>query len=172
MGKYFVMSNRFNKQSALDFGLFESDNGLAVNPVDGSLWKKDRLFDFGWGAENGYYRVPLPDFSKLIDMVLSEDNDEDVYGAAAIIERQYSEELLTYCESIVHDSEKSRDFERISLVFHLSYPVNRCPINGKTHEEIHADSERWKRISEYTANSKSENQCFFKKLFSNHNDSN
>lgn len=157
MGKFFVMSNRFNKQSALDFGLLESDNGMALNPADGSLWKKDQLFDFGWGEENGYYRVPLPCFSQLIDMVLSGDNDEDIYGAAAIIEKQHPDELLAFCENLVLDSGRTRDFERLSLVFHLDYPVNRCTISGKTREEIQADSDRWKRISEYAASNRVSN---------------
>ena len=78
MGKFFVMSKRFNKQSALDFGLSDKGCGMAVNPDDGSLWKKDTLFDFGWGPENGYYRVPLPDFPHLLDIILLEDNDEDI----------------------------------------------------------------------------------------------
>lgn len=164
MGKYFLMSNRFNKQSAQDFGLSESGGGMAVDPADGSLWKRDRLFDFGWGAEDGYYRVPLPGFSRLLDMVISEDDAEDVYGAAAIIERQYSEELLACCEDMVLDPGRSGDFEKVSRVFQLDHPVNRCPITGKTGREIQADSERWKRISEYAARSGGGNRRFFNKF--------
>ena len=165
MGKFFVMSKRFNKQSALDFGLSDKGCGMAVNPYDGSLWKKDQLFDFGWGPENGYYRVPLPDFQHLIDIILLEDNDEDIFGAAAIVERQYPEELLEYCENMIFDSGRAKDFEKISRVFRLDYPINRSKIEGKQYQEIQSDTERWKRISEYVTRISGENQSVFKKLF-------
>ena len=165
MGKFFVMSKRFNKQSALDFGLSDKGCGMAVNPYDGSLWKKDQLFDFGWGPENGYYRVPLPDFQHLIDIILLEDNDEDIFGAAAIVERQYPEELLEYCENMIFDSGRAKDFEKISRVFRLDYAINRSPTEGKQYQEILSDSERWKRISEYVTRISGENQSVFKKLF-------
>lgn len=165
MGKFFVMSKRFNKQSALDFGLSDKGSGMAVNPDDGSLWKKDQLFDFGWGPENGYYRVPLPDFPHLLDIILLEDNDEDIFGAAAIVERQYPEELLEYCENIVLDPGRAEDFEKISRVFQLDYPINRSPTEGKQYQEVLSDSERWERISEYAARIRGENQSVFKKLF-------
>lgn len=168
MGKFFVMSKRFNKQSALDFGLSDKGSGMAVNPDDGSLWKKDTLFDFGWGPENGYYRVPLPDFPHLLDIILLEGNDEDVFGAAAIVERQYPEELLEYCENIVLDPGRAEDFEKISRVFQLDYPINRSPTEGKQYQEVLSDSERWERISEYTARIRGENQSIFKKLFGHH----
>ena len=158
MGKYFVMSKRFNKQSALDFGLSDQGNGMAVNPDDGSLWKKDQLFDFGWGAENGYYRVPLPDFSHLLDIILLEGNDEDVFGATAIVERQFPEELLEYCENILFDPGRTEDFEKISRVFRLDYAINRSPTEGKQYQEILSDSERWKRISDHAARISGENQ--------------
>ena len=41
MGKFFVMSKRFNKRSASDFGLSDMGSDTAVHPADGSLWKKD-----------------------------------------------------------------------------------------------------------------------------------
>lgn len=48
MGKYFVMSVRFNKCSALDFGLIPKDSGTAIDPNDNSIWVKTELYDFGW----------------------------------------------------------------------------------------------------------------------------
>ena len=164
MGKFFVMSKRFNKQSALDFGLSDKGNGMAVNLADGSLWKKDKLFDFGWGPENGYYRVPLPDFLHLLDIILLGGNDEDIFGAAAIVERQYPEELLEYCEKMFFDPGRAKDFEKLNRVFQLDYPINRSPIEGKQYQEIQSDSERWKRISEYVIRLRGENQSVFKKL--------
>lgn len=165
MGKYFVMSKRFNRQSALDFGLCDQGNGIALDPVDGSLWKNDQLFDFGWGPENGYYRLPLPDFPHLLDIILREAEEEDIFGAAAIMERQHPQELLEYCENLLLKPGRAADFEKLSRVFRLDVPVNRSPVEGKQYREIQADSERWKRLSEYAAGIKGKRQNVFRKLF-------
>ena len=61
--KLFMMSMRFNKESPEDFGLIPSeDSDIYVKPSDNSLWKKRNLYDFGWGKENGFYKLPLPNF--------------------------------------------------------------------------------------------------------------
>ena len=83
MGKYFVMSMRFNKRSASDFGLVPVDLNMAVNPEDNSVWKRATLYDFGWGKENGFYKYPLLEFEDLFELVLCATDREDVYGAAA-----------------------------------------------------------------------------------------
>ena len=76
MGDYFVMSIRFNKHNATDFGLISNDTTTAINPKDGSLWQKTNLYDFGWGKENGFHRVPLPGFETLLELVLYSKNKE------------------------------------------------------------------------------------------------
>lgn len=40
MGKYFVMSLKFNKSSASDFGFKPYGEKYAINPNDNSLWMK------------------------------------------------------------------------------------------------------------------------------------
>lgn len=87
MGTYFLMSKRFNKTSASDFGLVESKNdNLAFDLKTGEMWKKCPLFDFGWGCENGYCKLPIPNFRDLLRILLMENNsNDDIYGAAAII---------------------------------------------------------------------------------------
>lgn len=151
MSSYFVMSRRFDKRTASDFGLSDLGDDTAVRPSDGSLWQKALLYDLGWGPENGYYRVPLPDFPQLLDIVLRESDEEDVFGAAAMIERQYPELLLEYCEEMMMDPARAADFEKFVRIFRLYHPVNRCPIEGKRYEEIRSDSERWSRIAQVAA---------------------
>ena len=148
MSSYFVMSRRFNKRSAADFGLSDLGDDMAVRSSDGSLWQKALLYDLGWGPENGYYRVPLPDFPQLMDIVLRSNDEEDAFGAAAMIERQYPELLLEHCEEMMIDPARAADFEKLVRIFRLHHPVNRCPIAGKQSDEIRSDSERWSRIAE------------------------
>lgn len=151
MSSYFVMSRRFDKRTASDFGLSDLGDGMAVRPSDGSLWQEALLYDLGWGPENGYCRVPLPDFPQLMDIVLRESDEEDVFGAAAMIERQYPELLLERCEEMMMDPARAADFEKMVRIFRLYHPVNRCSIEGKRYEEIRSDSERWNRIAETAA---------------------
>ena len=68
MGHFFVMSTRFNKCDASDFGLLPLAEDMALSPNDGSIWVKTELYNFGWGDENGYYRYPMPSFEKLFHL--------------------------------------------------------------------------------------------------------
>ena len=111
MGKYFVMSKRFNKQYAKDFGLISNGNNTALDPTDGSLWTKTNLYDFGWEKENGYYKEPLPDFLSLFEITLCSNNDDDTYGAAAIILEKYPDELLIKCEQLMLDKKHKWTFK-------------------------------------------------------------
>ena len=165
MGKFFRMSNHFNKHSAKDFGLIDNGDNTATDPNDGSLWKRGALYDNGWGSENGYYKVPLPSFPVLLKILLNENDIEDVYGAAAIIESYYPNELLEQCEKMIADPNYTKDFVKMSAVFHLERSLNRCNIVGKTFDQIMADSSRWKKVSEFASRIKKYNERFPRQLF-------
>ncbi len=148
MGNHFVMSFRFDKVTAFDFGFTATGNERATNPKDGSVWIKKNLYDFGWGPENGYYKYPLPDFPQLFNLVLAGTDQSDIYGAAAIISEQYPEELLCQCEIVASDLKKRAEFKTLSEIFKLDSAVNRCPVQGKSFIEVQKDFERWKKLSE------------------------
>ena len=148
MGKYFLMSVRFNKSDAYDFGLVPSDNDTAINPRDNSTWIKAHLYDFGWGKENGYYKYPLPDFDTLFELLSGYESEEDSYGAAAVILEKYPDELLRQCEILINDPARKKDFKKIIPLFGLRQAINRSPVVGKTYAQIQSDFERWKKISE------------------------
>ena len=148
MGDYFVMSVRFNKSSATEFGLIPDGVDRAIDPRDGSVWVKKNLYDWGWGEENGYYKAPLPDYPALLELVLYSNNNDDTYGAAAIILEQYSEELLCTCENMMLDPKRKKEFKALAKVFKLNLAINRCPVLKKSFHQIQSDFARWKRISE------------------------
>lgn len=153
MGKYFVMSTRFNKRTACDFGLVEQENGeWAISPTDGSIWIPCLLYDFGWGCENGYYRTPLPNYCELIQIVLNSNDRNDVYGAAAVILEKHPYELLETCERVISRPDLNHFFVRLTTVFQLKFCLNRCPTLGKTYEEIKKDAERWEKIGKFASN--------------------
>ena len=147
MGKFFVMSTRFNKQHAEDFGLIPNGNNTALNPADSSLWTRTNLYDFGWGKENGYYREPLPDFLSLFEMTLYSNNKEDAYGAAAVILERYPDELLIKCERIMNDKIHKKDFQKLTAMFKLNIATNRSSVLNKTYAQVQSDFERWRKVS-------------------------
>lgn len=148
MGKYFVMSVRFNKCSALDFGLIPKDSGTAIDPNDNSIWVKTELYDFGWGKENGFYKAPLPDFDTLLELVLHSEDRDDMYGAAAIILEKYADELLYRCEAMMNAPLRNKEFRRLAEVFRLEEPLTRCSVDQKTSEQIKSNHTRWKKIAQ------------------------
>lgn len=150
MGKYFMMSMHFNKKSAQDFGLIRTENDLAINPNDNTLWKKSSLYDFGWGKENGYYKLPALNFSQLLYIALQSNCDEDRYGAVAMILDVFPQDLLEYCESIMNTQAQLPKLKKIVKLFSLKVPINRCSILQKSYEQIEEEYKRWKKISDFT----------------------
>lgn len=148
MGDYFVMSMRFDKCNASDFGFVSNNSNTAINPKDNSIWIKAALYDFGWGKENGFYKIPLPDFDTLFKLALYGANKEDMYGAAAVILERFADELLCQCEIFMNDRSKKKDFKKLVELFKLKLPINRCPVAQKTYDQIQNDYSRWRKVSE------------------------
>lgn len=147
MGNYFVMSMRFNKCSAYDFGLIPKDQDTAINPKDNSIWIRAALYDFGWGKETGFYKAPLPNFDALFKLALYSTNRDDMYGAAAIILERFPDKLLSKCESMANDRLRKKDFKKLVQLFELKLPINRCSVSGKTFQQVQNDYNRWKALS-------------------------
>lgn len=147
MGYFFRMSNRFNKRKPCDFGLVElQEEGYAIDPEDGSVWHRCSLYDFGWGAENGFYRTPIPEYCELLKIVLESDEYDDVFGAAAIILEDYPDELLVSCEEIFTSANCEKKKRKLAEVFQLRHGINHSRILGKTYQDIVDDANRWSAI--------------------------
>ena len=151
--KFFVMSKRYNKKTLEDFGLIQTkDPEVFKLPSDSSLWKRRSLYDFGWGKENGFYRIPLPKFDGLVKLILHSKLEENKYGAAALILDDFGEELLLFCEEILKDRERAQKYLEFFRILHLEIPINRSMTWGKTLKQINQDSEKWKKISDQINN--------------------
>lgn len=148
VGKYFVMSMRFNKCSASDFGLVPCGKDRAIDPNDGSAWIKSSLYDFGWGKESGYYKSPLPEFPELVELVLHSANEEDVFGAAATVLEKYPDQLLEQCEMLMDNQGQKDNFNKMARIFKLNFAVNRSSTANKSCDQIKNDYERWRKVSE------------------------
>lgn len=142
--KYFKMSRHFNKNIPEEYGLVKEENKI-ISPIDHSIWEPKKLYDFGWGKENGYYKIPLPNFEGLIKIILEENNEDDIYGAAAIILESYPKELLLFLKSLATPSQYIK--EKLNMVFHLQTPINRSFQKQMSLEEIFEEQKEWVDIS-------------------------
>lgn len=146
--KIFMMSMRFNKEAPEDFGLIPSeDTDIYIMPSDKSLWKKRNLYDFGWGKENGYYKLPLPQFDDLVNIIMNSECKDNKYGAAAIILDDFNDNLLRKCQEILKDGKNAKKYYDFFRILQLDIPINRSFTLGKNNKEISEDFEKWKYIS-------------------------
>lgn len=148
MGQYFLMSENFDKCCATQFGLVPFAGPVAMNPQDRTLWVEKELYDFGAGKEYGYYKMPMPDYKALLELVLHNAERDDVYGAAAVILDEFSDDLLCLLEEMIASEEYNDDFKRLVDVFRLSSPINRCRKFGMTPEQCHRMGERWRAVAQ------------------------
>lgn len=144
--KKFLVSFRFNKASANDFGLVHEDDKY-INPSDNSEWEKCVSYDFGWGAENGFYKKPLPDFDELIKIVETDSDEEDCFGAAAMILQKYIIDLKQYLLEKSKAELTKAYKKRLIKFFKIDKAINRTAANGMTIDEIEKEYEDWKTIA-------------------------
>ena len=152
--KQFLLSFRLNKENPSDFGLIgPNDEGFYIRIIDGSIWQSRKLYDNGWGQENGFVRIPYLDFKSLVEIVLNSEDQEDRLGAAEIIIEDHPDELLQYCEHIFIESDKSNIEKNRSFfkILNLKQPYNRSVTLNQRSEEIEKQHFRWKAIAKNVA---------------------
>lgn len=145
------MSYRFNKSTYQDFGLIESNEAnIYILPEDSySKWAKANLYDFGWGRENGFYKLPMLEYEKLVELVFNSDDLEDKYGAAAMVLDYYPEELYDTCLKILEQETSSiSSYCDAVRILGLNKPNNKSKIKGKSYTQIKQDSVKWKRLAD------------------------
>ena len=75
--KQFLSSYRFNKTTPAEFGLIGQDDRTYLCPKDNSLWVQMDLYDFGWGREYGFCKIPMLDFEQLFDLLIHAQLEEN-----------------------------------------------------------------------------------------------
>jgi len=148
--RYFFMSFRFNKSTPEDFGLKKNaENGFYVYPKDNSLWVQRNLYDFGWGNEDGFVRLTECDFEQLWKLIIDSSIQENRYGSASEILRQYADQLLSKIYPIISDPKYNYDYSLNDAlkILGLDSPYNRSSILGKSEEQINDDYNKWLYIS-------------------------
>ena len=179
--KAFMMSCHFSPRTLQQFGLNETDKeGLYFSEDTDSYWVARYLYDLGWGNEIGYVRQPELNFSELIYLMLLQPAlekgsflrpltnsqrkknriiQDNIFGAAAVIMEDYSDELVGFLEESVKNG-----FLRSSSIHNAQYPLGVFSFSTakslergwavgsttgyKSYEEILNENETWRRISQ------------------------
>lgn len=143
-----MMSIRFNKSAPEDFGLINTEEtNIFIRQADNTLWEKCNMYDFGWGKENGYRRIPLLEFSELVNLILHTNSENDKYGAAAQILERHTDKLLELCQNIFKEKSQLKQYKEFFEILRLDEPINRSTTMGKTNLQISNDYEQWVEIS-------------------------
>lgn len=149
--KYFLLSFRFNKSTFDDFGLIPSkeDSNLFIDKNDDSQWLWQKSYDFGWGNENGFMRLPELNFEELWYLLNHSTDQDNMYGSAYSIEQRYPDKLLEVLTFIFEHNRNIIDDKliRVIKILKLHEGFNRSETLGKSHQEIEADYKKWIDLS-------------------------
>ena len=157
-----------NRTEPKDFRLvYDNALGLYRDQTDGSLWQNWELFDFGWGREPGYCKLPLPSTAEMLELLLNASIEDDYYGAASILLEERAEEALPGLEAALQNAATSQRAAQRYNEVGLRQAVNRSEIKGKSADNVQVDFERWQALSAMiTATMKQdEKTSFWKRLF-------
>lgn len=146
--KYFMMSVRYNKQTPADFGLKLID-GKFIHTKDGTEWEPCELYDFGWGKEIGFYKKPLGSFTELIRLVVRSSDDEDSFGATAIIEELFLDELKKYLLDSTRTAISFAKRKRINDMFHLHLIASKAICKNVSIDQKNKEENDWKVIIDF-----------------------
>lgn len=178
MAEYFIVSWRLNGNNPENLGLVSSEEqDVYIRSSDNTKWKR-RPFVIDYrgddGFSEGYYRIPLPGFDKLVDIVLHSDDSEDRHGAASAILRYHADELLDKCFEIFASGEDLDEycdfFSNLSLEHREGVNPNRSPVQGKHYPQIEEEHRRWEMVEQkvgevLAARRATQKRSLFERLF-------
>lgn len=148
--KRFLVSTRFNIRTYSDFGLVRKDDKY-YNPSDNSEWEPCTSYDYGWGPENGFYKKPLPGFNELMKIVETDEDEENCFGATAMIQQKYIVELKEYLLKKTKEELPKAYKKRLVKFFKIDKAVNWTASNGMSIEEIEKEYKDWETIAKHFA---------------------
>lgn len=110
---YFMQTLRHYPCSISDFGLQESDDGTYYHEEDQSYWVSKSLYNLGYGKENGFCKLPMLEFEKLIAFAFDDnvDNSDIVcvmnhWGAISVLTDDYYEKTKAYIMQMSKQDDK------------------------------------------------------------------
>ena len=177
--RYFYITIHFSPDSEGTV-LVKREDGLYVSTETGDVYRKRLLYDFGWGQENGFELMPQLSFDNLIKLVeqpmllprkslrkrytKNEIKQSDImrsnlYGAAAVIMQDHTEEFVEFLSSKVGTGYFSNpaireNFKCFCFDSQKTWAEGRIPggILTRSYEDVLNDFPRWRSISSKVIN--------------------
>jgi hypothetical protein len=150
--KYFMMSFMFNKKKPEDFKLIpvEHTDNTFIHKKYKSLWKQFDLYDFGWGEEYGFVRLPELTFDEIWYLLLNSKIDDNIFGSVAMISKVHFDELYKTLLNIFSNPNYtySKSLKKAFKLLKLEKRTNKSDVKGKDWLEIDRDYRKWVFISE------------------------
>ena len=146
--KYFQSSFRYDKDTPDKFGLkFNEDLGCFLDS-ENAKWKKEVLWDNGWGGEYGFVRLPELGFTELWTLLLESNIYENQMGSSEFLDRKFPMELKEELTKLfVGKSKISQELTvRLSKLEVLKSGMNRNEVIGKSIKEVESDFKDWQEL--------------------------
>lgn len=173
--KYFYITFNFSPDYNKVFQCIEEN--IYKNTLTGELFRKRLLYDFGWGQESGFEKIPLLTFDELIKLVensvvekaekrqqgkrsrkiqrYNDINQSNLFGAISVIMEDYVLELIDFLSNkICTDYFSNADIRHNFAWF--SFSTQKMRERGffpggsgtKSYEEVFNEYQQWRKISE------------------------
>lgn len=152
------------------------DGNIYMNNLTGEKFEKRLLYDFGWGQEYGFERLPVLTFGELIELVegsvminkkrmwtrysqeekrSNDISQSNLFGAISVIMQDHIEEFIEFLSDKIDSDYFSNEIIRKNYIW-FSFSTKEMRENGytsggiltKSYEEILNEYESWKKISE------------------------
>lgn len=172
--KYFYITVNFSPDFSDMFKCI--DGNIYMNNLTGGKFEKRLLYDFGWGQEYGFERLPVLTFGELIELVEgsvminkkrrwtkysqeekrnNEISQSNLFGAISVIMQDHIEEFIEFLSDKIDSDYFSNEIIRKNYIW-FSFSTKEMRENGytpggiltKSYEEILNEYESWKKISE------------------------
>ena len=135
--KKFMMSYKHDKTTPEDFGLVERD-GRYFSKKDNSEWIKHPMFDYGYGPEDGFYKLPLGSFNDLISFIEGNYKKEDQSLCAAIMMMEMNpSEVKKYLLKVIKNNLNSDYKKFLSYAFVVDAFSNKSILEDEYEEWEH-----------------------------------
>lgn len=135
--KKFMMSYKHDKTTPEDFGLVERD-GRYFSKKDNSEWIKHPMFDYGYGPEDGFYKLPLGSFNDLVSFIEGNYKKEDQSLCAAVMMMEMNpSEVKKYLLKVIKNNINSDYRKFLSYAFVLDAFSNKNILEDEYKEWEH-----------------------------------
>lgn len=146
--KYFLASfnNRKNKPS--DFGLTFVANKDYYVDKNNEKWKNEYLWENSWEQEQGFVRIPEPNFKELWALLTESNIENNKLGAAELLNRNYPFELKEKLKNLFLKINKidRNQTKRLELLEVLANVTNHSKVYKISPEKVNADYQEWKNL--------------------------